>query len=155
MAAVALALTLPSFQCLDDGSTVVVDEESLPLPFERITRGQSAALEDTVEAVVTDSLDWRAILTLLNAPQSRPVDFGQVMVLFVALPAETGGYDVQFRSTEVIADTLIASYAVGVPAADCITALGRTVPFEAIAVRRVNEPVRFVRSIEPIPCTFR
>lgn len=150
-----LALVVPLSGCLDDGSEVTVDEQTVPLPFERLARGQSASLHDTLEVVVKHTDQWHAIAETFAVPQPAVVDFDQVMMLFAAIPAPSGGYDIQFRSVEVEDGRVVAHYSLGVPGDDCIATMGTTVPFDAIIVRRVDLPVIFERRQEAIRCTFR
>lgn len=118
--------------------------------------GQNATLPDTTELVVKDSDQWSSVSnTLISGRAPETPDFDQYMVLLAALPVESGGYDVRFRSVEIAGDRLIASYAIGIPADDCITTMGTTVPYEAVAVRKVDLPVAFERTQELIRCTFR
>ena len=149
------ALTLLASRCLDD-STVEIEEDTEPLYFETVTQGIDAGVADTVEAVIRGQDSWVAALDTFDLRREPPeVDFDQVIVLLAAIPTPGSGYTVEFRSVELGADSVIAHYAVGVPAEDCITAMGETVPFQAVTVRRVDVPVAFERSREEIRCTFR
>lgn len=149
-----LILAIMLAGCIED-SEVVVDRESEPLPFERIARGQQAAVRDTLELRIEGSDRWNELKPSLNVPADATIDFDQEMVLLAAVPAPTGGYDVQIRSVEIVADEVIVHYALGVPAEDCITTMGETVPFDAVSARRTDLPVVFERVQEPIRCTFR
>lgn len=140
----------------EDRTEPAQEAESTPLYFERVAQGQRAAITDTVEVAAKDGRAWQSIQDQLrSADVPRPVDFEQTIILFAAVPVPTGGYTVEFRSVERYDDRVVAHYAIGEPAADCITAMGGTVPYQAIEVPRVQEPVVFERSIEPLRCTFR
>lgn len=156
MSTLVALLPTGASRCFDDGSTVTVDLDTEPLIFERVARGQRAAFADTVEVVAQDTQAWTALKRSLQPTQEESsVDFDQMMVLLAAVPSPGGGYHVQFLSVEIFDDEVRAHYALGVPAEDCITTMGLTVPFEAVAVRRVDLPVVFERRQEPIRCTFR
>ena len=153
-ASLVLILAIMVAGCIDDAE-VVVDRESEPLPFERIARGQRALFRDTLEVRIEGSDRWNELKPSLNVAADAMVDFDQEMVLLAAVPAPSGGYDVQIRSVEILAEEVVVHYALGVPADDCITTLGETVPFDAVTVRRTDLPVVFERVQEPIRCTFR
>ena len=149
-------LPLAGSQCGLEGPRVSIDEETRPLYFEQIARGQRAALTDTVEIVIEDNETWTRYSGFLGvAPPDHPVDFDQMMVLLVAVPAESGGYDVSFRSVEAADSVIVAHYVLGVPDDDCMTAMGITTPFQAVSVPRVDLPVVFERGIERVRCTLR
>ena len=133
----------------------MIDEDTEPLYFEPIAGGLANSASDTLETIVRDSLRWVSLSEAISAQPRSTVDFSQMMLLAVVLPAPTGGYDVQFQSVEIAGDTIRAHYAVGTPADDCIPAMGTTTPFAVVSVRADPRPVVFERSQELITCTFR
>jgi hypothetical protein len=133
-----------------------LEGDAMPLYFERIGRGQSASIRDSIQVVIRDAAEWEGYRTQLRP--MRPfmeVDFDQVMVLLIAMPMETGGYDVAFESVEEADGRIVASYVLSEPGADCMTGVGITVPFEAIMVRRVEGDVVFEPRRDRIRCTVR
>lgn len=134
-----------------DGVDTLVPAASLYL--EAVSTGQRATLDST-ETIVRDSATW-ATLSASLAPReaSKPVDFSQTFVLLAALPQQSGGFRIEFEGVEVFGDTIEASYVVFVPGNDCITAMGRTVPFQAVAARRADGPVVFRRRTERVSCS--
>lgn len=124
--------------------------------FDPLALGQAGAFTSPVERVLRDEAAWRAAQDSLrlNLPPAA-VDFEQSMVLLLALPQESGGYSIEVLSVESLADTLVVEYELAVPASDCITIAGRSLPFQAVAVRRSDSPVRFVRSEITRRCTWR
>lgn len=143
-------------QCRLDESYVSIQDDSRPLFFEQVVRGQQASFVDTIETVIKDNETWTAYKTMLNVSTGGgAVDFDQMMVILAAIPAESGGYYVSFQSIEETDSTIVANYVLGVPGDDCITAMGLTVPYQAVTVRKGDLAVVFEREIEPLPCSFR
>ena len=143
--------------CGDDEASTPPPAEPEPLYFEPIGSGQRTHLTDTLALGRTfrDAEAWAAFSDSLQplAPFA-PVDFTQAMVLVAAAPQETGGYSIEFTSVELADSLIVATYVLNAPGTDCLTALGRSVPFAAVMVRRVEGPVRFVPVREEYRCTF-
>ncbi|MDX1740271.1 MAG: protease complex subunit PrcB family protein [Rhodothermales bacterium] len=130
----------------DGDASVEVGAEALY--FEPVGIGQAGTLSDTTEIVLRTPEEWSAIRDSLRSPEAfRSVDFSQTMLMVAALPQPSGGYRIQFESVEKEGDDIIASYAVYGPAADCITIMGRTLPFQVIAVRVAAGNVTFRRRL--------
>jgi hypothetical protein len=130
--------------------------ESDVLYFEPIARGQQATLQDSTEIAIRDAETWETYRRQLRTQGAiSEVDFSQTFVLLVALPMPSGGYLVDFESVEELDGTIIASYLVTLPGDDCMTAMGRTVPFQAVMVRLADGELRFQRRVERVPCTFK
>ena len=128
--------------------------QSEPLAFELVGQGLRADVQDTLEVVIRDSSRWAEIRDQLRPAQPfGRVDFDETMVLFVALPVPSGGYDLRFEAVERTDAGVVAEYLFAEPGDDCMTALGRSVPFQAVAVPRAEGPVRFVRRHDTYPCT--
>lgn len=143
-------------QCGLDDAYVSIEDDSRPLFFEQVARGQQATLRDTIETVIKDNETWTAFKMMLSVPAGvGAVDFDQMMVILAAIPAQSGGYDVSFQSVEETDSTIVAFYVLGVPGDDCITAMGITVPYQAVTVRRGDLPVVFERKVERVPCGLR
>jgi hypothetical protein len=142
---VPLAILLAGCQGSPDGdASVDLGVESLY--FEPVGMGQAGALSDTTEVVLRSPEQWSAIRDSLRAPEPfRPVDFSQTMLMVAALPQRSGGFRIQFESVEKEGDDIVASYAVYAPAADCITVMGRSLPFQVVAVRVAPGDVTFRR----------
>ena len=132
-----------------------VEEEGEPLAFETVGQGFRASLQDTVETVIRDPERWAQL-----SGQFRPgqpfdsVDFDQVMVLLAALPVPAGGYDLRFETVERTDTAVVAQYLFAEPGDDCMAGMGQSVPFQAVAVPRVEGPVRFVRRTGTYRCTI-
>lgn len=141
--------------CMGDGVDGDADVEGVPLYFEPIGQGHRANLSDTVEAVIRDRDEWQPLRDSLRPIASfDSVDFEQAVVLVAALPQTTSGYTVEFTSVDQRDTVVVAEYLVSAPSDDCLTAHADVVPFQAILVRRTDQPVEFVRSIEEYRCTF-
>lgn len=136
-----------------DGEVV---SEGEYLVFEPMGRGQDGQVADTLERVFRDAATWEAFRDSLVAFEAFPdVDFSQQMVVVMALPQDTGGYGVETVAVELRPDEAIVEYVVTQPAIDCIPVPGRSLPYEVVAVRTTELPVRFQRAVEPYRCTFR
>lgn len=152
----SLLLALFAGACGLRGPSVPEPEPGEFYVFDRLAFGQSGAYANAVERVFRDDASWQAAqdsLRLIAAPPE--VDFAQSMVLLLALPQESGGYTVEVLSIEAVADTLVVEYELTTPASDCITIAGRSLPFQAVAVRRSDAPIRFVRKEVSRRCTWR
>lgn len=126
--------------------------------FEAIGQGHYAEVNDTLEVVIDDSVTWNEYQDMLPTPLPfREVDFEQTRVFVVAFPVSSGGHNVVFESVEESAETIVASYRVGVPGTDCRIIEGMAVPFQAVVVTRTNDTpkeVIFERRSEIDPCTM-
>jgi hypothetical protein len=77
------------------------------------------------------------------------------MVMVMALPQEIGGFGVETVAVELTTDEVVVEYVVTKPASDCIPVVGTSLPFEVVAVRRADGPVRFERRVESYRCTWK
>jgi hypothetical protein len=133
----------------------VVESGTTPLVFDVLGLGQHAVLPDSLPftVAVRDSAVWDTL-----APDLRTfspiggVDFSQRMILVAAVPVEYGGHILTFQSVEADSTEIIATYMLTVPDDDCVTAMGLTTPFQAVAATRSDLPVRFVEERELISC---
>ena len=129
------------------------EDESEPLYFETIGRGQTGAGRDTIETVVASVEDWdrlRAAVQPLAPFES--VDFTQTMVALIALPSESGGYTIEVETVELLDGVVRINYLVSEPGMDCITPTALALPFQAILFRRADGDVKFVRRTEKYLC---
>lgn len=150
----ALALTLSA--CADEGTAGDASpEEGTPLYFEPIGYGHRASLSDTIEVVARDREDWLSIRDSLSPTMPfDSVDFNQAVVLLAALPQTISGYSIEFTSVEERDSVVVAEYLVNAPSDDCLTAFADLVPFQAVLVRRTEQPVEFERVVEEYRCTI-
>ena len=124
--------------------------------FEPIGQGSTATFETVTQQVVYDVDSWSTYQQYMETVLPfREVDFSQLMVLFAAVPSNTGGVTVQFESVEIVGDELVVSYVLGEPGRDCRVMDLPSVPFQAIMLRRIDMPIRFEHRTEPQPCTLR
>jgi hypothetical protein len=124
--------------------------------FEAVGQGQTAGFADTTELVIRDAQTWARVLGQIETVLPMDdVDFQQSMVLLAAVPTPVGGTNVLFESVEDDGTGWTATYAIGMPAIDCRPIEGLAVPFQAVLVPQSEAAVRFVRTAEPYPCTFR
>ena len=143
--------------CTADEEVVPVFEEEVgeALYFERIGLGHTALFTERTERVVRTPEAWAVAQdSLIELGPFKDVDFEQTMVLFAAVPVETGGYSIQFETIELVNDEIIATYMLTEPDEDCIptTTLTQAMPFQAVLVRRADAPVRFVQETELFTC---
>lgn len=145
-AATALLLFLSSGCETSQQGTVVPDEFFETLVFEPLGHGFMASVPDTTEVLLRDSVAWSEFSEkLLPIGRFKDVDFDQMMVVVAVVPATSGGYTIEFESVDVMADELVATYTLTSPGLDCMTIAALTQPFQAIAVRKADGPIRFVR----------
>lgn len=138
--------------CRQDETIPDLDVESLY--FEAIGMGYAAEVPDTTTVILHTESDWAEFRKLLHPRRPfKEADFEQTMVLVAAVPVSTGGYTVEFESVERIGGEVIASYLLTQPGYDCMAIMALTQPFEAIAVRRTDGPVRFVRRSKTESCS--
>jgi hypothetical protein len=129
-------------------------EEVASLYFERLGSGVSARIADTTEVVLRSAENWETFAAALRPAQPfPPVDFSQMDVLVVAVAVPSGGYAVEFESVVQTGGEIVATYRLVTPGPDCLTALGQTVPFQVVSVRKSEGAVRFVRTTENLSCT--
>ncbi len=123
------------------------------LAFEPIGRGQRARL-DTTELAIRDATTWAAYQDSLRPLQPfKEVSFDQEMVLLVALPMPTGGYDVRFEVIERTEEGVTIRYRLFTPADDCRTTMGQGVVFQAVRLAHTEASLLFIREEEAYRCT--
>ena len=128
-------------------------DESMPLYFETIGRGQYGEVRDTVEVISITSEQWADVsATVRPLAAFEPVDFDQSMVALIALPAESGGYTIEVESVESLDGQLTISYLVSEPGADCITPTALALPFQAVSIQKTAGEIRFERRTERYKC---
>lgn len=126
--------------------TIVPDEFIETLVFEPLGHGFMANVADTTEVLFRDVETWNEFAQRLKPiGKLKDVDFEQMMVVVAVVPATSGGYAVEFESVDVANDEMVATYALTTPGLDCMTIAALTQPFQAIAVRKTEGPIRFVR----------
>lgn len=135
-----------------------IDEGPLheALFFTSLARGTDSDLSDTLQVVLRSPQEWdgfRSALHLFEPP--RRVDFGQAMVVAVAMPVDTGGYLLDIESVEYSPDSVYVTYTIYEPGGDCLNVEASVTPFHAVEVRRVDEPVRFTGRREYVFCDPR
>jgi len=149
----ALLLTALLAGCLDvpeAGTEVSVTEA---LAFEPIGRGMQARLDTTMIAI-RDAATWTAYQDSLHPLQPfKAVDFEREMVLLVALPVPSGGYDVRFQIVEKTDIGLAAGYLLFTPGDDCRVTVGASVVFQAVRLARTDEVPHFTGDREAYRCT--
>jgi len=148
-----MAALLPALTGCGPQAEVVVDDTEM-LPFNNLGVGPTATLTDTTEVLLYTPEAWERYRSQLHSVGPfKPVDFTQEMVALVAVPEETGGYSVEVESVERADSVIVVSYVLLTPKRDCVTPMGRAVPYQAVAVRRAEGPVRFERRTASFPCT--
>lgn len=154
VALLIIALSFHGPGCAPDNAIDSSDAADIDvLYFEPIGTGQRGTVQDTLETVIRDSVEWSSMVAMLNNREPfGPVDFSQSMVFLVALPQSTGGYRLQFESIEKQQDEITASYVVYAPGSDCLTISALTQPFLAVAARKAEGSVTFKRSVRWESC---
>ena len=107
-------LALVAMACTPEPPLPDTDFDAVPelLYFERLGLGQRTQLADTTEVLIRDAATWSIYQDSLETPGPfRAVDFEQAMVLLVSVPAETGGYGVEFETAELIDGEIVVTYA--------------------------------------------
>jgi len=138
--------------CVKKAEVVIDDTEFLP--FDNLGVGPTATLTDTTEILLYSPDEWDAYRSRLHSVGAfKPVDFTQEMVALIAVPEESGGYSVEVESVEQKDSVIVVSYVLLSPERDCVTPMGRAVPYQAVSVRRADGPVRFERRTATFPCT--
>jgi len=109
-------------------------------------------------SVVRDAESFATLWTRLQSGRSPlipapAVDFGEEMVIFVALGARSsGGYAVQIRHVTLLRDTLWVLVREQSPGSDCMVFAAFTQPTDARVVPRTTVPVRFRVQQERVNC---
>jgi len=132
---------------------VEVTGDTEPLYFETIGWGHSGIVRDTTEVIIRTSDEWDRISSNYRPLEDfEAIDFSQVMVALIALPAESGGYSIEVESVESVEGIVTVSYLVSEPGTDCITPTALTLPFQAVLIRKAGGIVEFVRRTESFKC---
>ena len=130
--------------------------ETEAIYFEPIGLGSSSAFNAVTEKAIYDADTWNDYQQYMETVLPfRDVDFSQLMVVFVAVPAHTGGVTVQIESVEIGETDVVVSYVLGQPGEDCRVMDIPSAPFQAVMLRRLDGPFRFEHRTEPQPCTLR
>jgi hypothetical protein len=123
------------------------------LAFEPLGRGRQARL-DTTERVIREAAAWAAYQDSLRPLMPfKAVDFEREMVLLVALPVPTGGYDLRFEIVEQTEEGVTAHYRLFEPGSDCRVTMGESVVFEAVRVASLDASFHFEHERETLRCT--
>ncbi len=132
---------------------IEITDDSEPLYFETIGWGHFGTIRDTTEVIIRTSDEWiRVSANYRPIEDFKAVDFSQVMVALIALPAEYGGYSIDVESVESAERIVTVAYLVSEPGPDCITPTALTLPFQAILIRKTDGSVKFVRRTESFKC---
>ena len=124
--------------------------------FEPIGQGSSADFSTVTEEMVYNAESWSEYQQYMETVLPfHDVDFSQLMVAFVAVPAHTGGVTVQIESAEIAGEELVISYVIGEPGDDCRVMDIPSVPFQAVTMRQIDMPIRFEHREEAQACTLR
>jgi hypothetical protein len=135
--------------------TAIPTEFSETFIFELIGHGYRAAVLDTSEVVFRDQASWLRFAAKLNPTGNlKETDFENMMIIAVVIPAPSGGYTVAFDSVDREDGEVIVSYTLSTPGLDCMTIAALTQPFAAIAVQRIDGPVRFERTTVRESCSM-
>ncbi len=148
-------LLLVASGCLDDVPEPVPEVTfTEALAFESLGRGVSARLDTTTAVTVGDAATWSAYQDSLRPLQPfKRVDFAQEMVLLVAEPVPTGGYDLRIEAVERAENSLTVYYLLITPGNDCRPTMGAAVPFQAVRLARSDAPLRVERVTDAYRCT--
>jgi hypothetical protein len=97
---------------------------------------------------------WETLNRGFEPPSPPPaVDFGQEMVIFVALGGRSsGGYSVGIRHVTMLRDTLFVLVSERAPGPSCLVFAAFTQPTDARVVPRTTAPVRFRIQQEQLDC---
>ena len=123
------------------------------LPYVSLGRGLQASIDTTTIRLITDVDTWTAYTDSLQPlmPFTSP-DFETEMVLLAAVDVNSGGYDLRFELVESLRDTVVATYRLFSPGSDCRPSFSTGVAFEAVRIRRTQNPIRFVQIEEALDC---
>ncbi len=153
---VALVALVPFILTGCQSDETVPDLTVEALYFEPIGTGYRAQVSDTTELVFRTREEWESFLPVLEPMAAfADSDFEQTMIVVAVVPAFSGGYTVEFEAIEEIGEEVVATYGVGEPGFDCVAISALTQPFQVVAVRRSDKPVRFVRHSRPETCSSR
>lgn len=113
-------------------------------PF-RAFSGATTAQRTVVRKIEAWASLWTTLNRGLNPPIPAPVvDFGEEMVIFVALGQRpSGGYSVSIRHVTLLRDTLWVLVSERAPGPSCLVFAAFTQPTDARIVPRTTAPVRF------------
>ena len=124
------------------------------ISYASLGRGLQASLDTTTTQVITESAAWVAYTDSLQPLLPfTSVNFELETVLLAAVEVSSGGYDLRFELVESLRDSVVATYRLFSPGADCRPSFAPGVPFEAIRIPRTRSPVRFVQVIEAVDCS--
>jgi hypothetical protein len=144
-----------------DGCTAAADDPNFPSvagagvsrssaePFTRLLSATTSGYTESAELVLRDkaafAAAWNTVHNGIPGNPAPTVDFGQKMVVLVALgQRNTGGFSVSFDSMTVEAGTPRVRYTVTSPGASCMTAQVLTSPVDIVVVRRVEAQAQFI-----------
>ena len=123
------------------------------LPYVSMGRGLQASLDTTTVRVITDLNTWTAYADSLQPLMPfASADFESEMVLLAAVDVNSGGYDLRFELVESLRDTVVATYRLFSPGSDCRPSFSTGVAFEAVRIKRTQNPVRFMQIEEALDC---
>ncbi len=133
---------------------VILFDTALPVSFEVIGAGATAALDTSLEVAVRDVQAWDTLQRRLTFHRpARAVDLDGAMLLVAAVETARSGHALRFDTVEEDSAGVVATYTVFTPGADCFTDATPQHPFQVVRLRSVPGVVRFVRQDEALPCT--
>jgi len=124
------------------------------ISFASVGRGLQASLDTTTTQIITDPSTWIAYRDSLQPLQPfTTVNFELETLLLAAVRVNSGGYDLRFELVESLRDTLVVTYRLFTPGADCRPSFASGIPFEVIRIPQSQNEVRFVQITEALDCT--
>lgn len=145
------ALTAAGCRQREPLAEVVLFEGGELLSFQPIGQGTNATL--TADTVARTAEAWAALQTAFQPRQPfRPVDFPGAMVIVAADSVPTGGYSVHVESVERDSLGVLTTYTLLQPCEESLATAVIQQPFQAVVVRHLDAPVRFVRRVERLDC---
>jgi len=124
----------------------------------RVAHGYYSGFKQSVQTVVTNDADWRAIwstytVNLGTPPQLPAIDFSRYQVVVAALgQRSSGGYDISISRIASSNDYLFVEITARSPGPRCGTTAALSQPVDMVRIPRQHPPVMFVEKSAETSC---
>ncbi|MFW5973160.1 MAG: protease complex subunit PrcB family protein [Bacteroidota bacterium] len=154
LAVVVLLAAVPIAACQAPPDAPEPEHESLD--FERVGHGRNSSIQAPTEVRITDPQMWRQYADSLSPIGSlSEVDFDERDILLIAVPVNSGGYDLAVDEVERVDGDVRVHYTLEEPGEDCLTAQVLLTPFVAVSVPGLETDPIFERSVVTYSCGVR
>lgn len=160
IAAVAVVAGSLGWTCAE-GALVGIPSDAVQLAGDEVQTlftAQNSGLPERQRAVLAAQQEWaelwgRAHANLIPAPPAPSLDFGQRIVVAVAMGVRSsGGHSIRIDGVHRHGPDLYVRVHQVSPGAGCFVTAGLTAPATAVSVPRIDGRVHFVESEETLHC---